>query len=494
MLHFRLALRGWIGVVAAVLLLSQSAVADDDKDKKDRDDDSLAITRALADQEQELLTIRGFNLARHSAPKVTLGGLQLTVSSFSPTELLAVLPADFPPGSYRLVVSRGHESKRIDTFDVTVGVVGPAGPAGPQGLEGKEGPAGLSGPQGPEGKPGPQGPMGPQGLTGPQGLPGLQGLQGLAGPQGSQGPQGLQGPQGPSGGGGAPEDPNPLGLAMYLRVVEIDPPHRVFEGDVTDKGHEKWSAVGGYQHAMRVALSVGGAAAPEHDPLVILKRADKSSAGLLGAAQLGIRLDVQFDVCLGSFSPAKFGQCFLSIELTNALITSYSQADALENLGFSYERIKWSYRAFERDGRLHDTNQISWDAARQVLSAGTPSSGEIGFHPGDGSGSYFVSTQVNGESTEKGFEKAVGLYGFLRDGSINKPLGLEMTKGTDIATPILIENLHSRDRLNATIHLLCAPNGGPPSCASSFEVRDIGVSELSYGANQRERVRWGDRR
>ncbi len=321
MLHVRLALRALVGVVAALSLLQGSAAADEFESQTRRTIGELTITSATADQDQELLTVRGSHLALWFRPKVTLGGIDLAVASFSPTEILAVLPPDFPPGSYRLVITRWRGDARREGFEVAVGGVGPAGPTGPQGPEGKEGPPGLPGPQGmsgPTGPIGPSGPTGPQGAIGPKGLQwrgpwdvtvsyladdtvhhegaawvalrastgvppvggadwdllaarGEQGAKGEPGPQGERGykaclglpdpearparpappaprvPAGRRvrlGPAGP-GGGGPVVDPNPLGLRMYLRV-------QGFDGDATEKGHEKWSLVGGYRHAMRV--------------------------------------------------------------------------------------------------------------------------------------------------------------------------------------------------------------------------------------------------
>ena len=531
MRHFRLALRAWMGAVAALLLLSRPAVSDDDKSGNHGAGDPV-ITSAIADQQQEFLTIRGFDLAHHYAPKVRLGGIDLTVASFGPFEVLAVLPPDFPPGSYRLVVSRGPGNKRIGTFDATVGAVGPPGPEGPRGLEGKEGPAGLPGPQG---LTGPQGPIGPKGLTwrgawdvgvayfaddavnhggsawialrdnvgtlpaggdawsllaaqgeqGPQGERGPQGEQGIQGPQGPQGiqgppgasgpqgPAGPPGPQGPSGGGGSPEEPNPLGLDMYLRVIGSK--SGILDGDVTEKGHEKWSYVGGYQHAMRVESpdsTRGGPGRPEHDPLGVLKTSDKSSAALFEAAQTKEPLDVSLDVC-DRPSGAKSQSCFLSIKLTEAVITTYSQGAALETLSFSYTKIEWLYRAFDQHtGQLRKTFDISWDV-RTGQFDGSPSpssSDEIGFGRGNGA-SYFRSNEVHGEVKEKGFEGTVGLNGFVRDlstGPRAKPISaLEITKGTDIATPVLIMKLHKWDPVTATIQFGCDVGGkaGPPGHA-----------------------------
>ena len=160
--------------LAVVLALSQPVLGHDEKARE-----SLAITSAVADREpasgsrSEARTWPGT-----AAPQVTLGGLELVVVSFGPSELLAELPPDLPPGSYELVVSRGHGNKRSDAFDVTLGAVGPAGPEGPRGPQGIEGPPGLPGPQGPPGPPGPQGP--------PRVPRARRGLRGLRGPRAAE--------------------------------------------------------------------------------------------------------------------------------------------------------------------------------------------------------------------------------------------------------------------------------------------------------------------
>jgi hypothetical protein len=106
---------------------------------------------------------------------------------------------------------------------------------------------------------------------------------------------------------------------------------------------------------------------------------------------------------------------------------------------------------------------------------------------------------VHGEVKEKGLEGTVGLNGFARDLSTSPRGGsisaLEMTKGTDIATPVLIMKLHKWDPVTATIQFGCdvggigGPKGGP-TCASRFELKDAVAIELSYGASQEERVKW----
>ena len=161
---------------------------------------------------------------------VTLGGQRLGVASWSPTDIVAVMPKDPAAASYLLTVmpSRGPCVKAA--FDVAIGLgggtsgppgpagpAGPPGPIGPSGAPGAQGPAGAigpAGPIGPSGAPGAQGPagaIGPVGPAGPIGLPGPIGLTGPAGAQGPAGPPGATGATGPTGATGATGPAGPAG-------------------------------------------------------------------------------------------------------------------------------------------------------------------------------------------------------------------------------------------------------------------------------------------
>src|ERR1700730_5991473 len=109
------------------------------------------------------LFINGTNFGAAVAPNVTLGSALLTVSSYSPTAIVANLPGNLLPASYPLWVQSFSPDPRDptrgvsswSTVSVTLGAVGPAGPAGPVG---PQGPAGATGAQGPAGVAGPIGP------------------------------------------------------------------------------------------------------------------------------------------------------------------------------------------------------------------------------------------------------------------------------------------------------------------------------------------------
>lgn len=103
---------------------------------------------------QLMLSGSGFEPSKGS-PTVAFNASQLTVVSASDTQIVATLPANLVPGTFKVVVmtKSGEKAK----FDMTYGAVGPQGPAGLQGSTGATGSAG---------------PTGPTGATGPQGLPG----------------------------------------------------------------------------------------------------------------------------------------------------------------------------------------------------------------------------------------------------------------------------------------------------------------------------------
>src|SRR5262249_55313986 len=144
---------GVIAVVAAALAFAPEARAGNDgKGKDDREQcheddhgergDHGDWPRILrADTESANLFIHGSGFGTSNGI-VTLGGQRLSIASWSPTDIVAVVPKNLLPASYLLTVtpSRGRCVKA--SFDVAVGTqvtpgapgpVGPAGPAGPAG-------------------------------------------------------------------------------------------------------------------------------------------------------------------------------------------------------------------------------------------------------------------------------------------------------------------------------------------------------------------------
>ncbi|HZX42386.1 MAG TPA: IPT/TIG domain-containing protein, partial [Myxococcaceae bacterium] len=153
---------GVVAVVAVALAFAPDARAEnkDEHGREDRDQchendpggrgdpsdhsDWPRILRADADNANLFIHGTGFGTKNGT---VTLGGQRLGIASWSPTDIVAVIPKNLLPASYLLTVtpSRGRCVKA--GFDVAVGVgtQGPPGPPGPVGAAGPQGPIGLTG-------------------------------------------------------------------------------------------------------------------------------------------------------------------------------------------------------------------------------------------------------------------------------------------------------------------------------------------------------------
>jgi hypothetical protein len=220
--------RMWRGCIAAVLVAASPFAFADIEVRINTVGVDLVSRTVVVDGEG--FQYSGPGLA--TSPYVEFGGIAITPTFASPSEIRFQLPVGMSTGSYNLLVERvlpGQPPTRLpntpnsDEKLLTLGAAGPAGPRGPAGPSGPAGATGPAGPagaagadgaQGPAGPQGPQGDAGPQGLQGPQGDVGPQGPQGDVGPQGPQGdagPQGLQGPQGDIGPQGPQGDVGPQG-------------------------------------------------------------------------------------------------------------------------------------------------------------------------------------------------------------------------------------------------------------------------------------------
>src|SRR5205085_554697 len=95
---------------------------------------ALAIVQSAdADPGNHNLFIAGLNLGT-TAPAVFLGDTRLTVVSFSPTIVVAALPANVQAASYLLTVTPQGSVPAV--FWVTIGAVGPPGATGATGPTG----------------------------------------------------------------------------------------------------------------------------------------------------------------------------------------------------------------------------------------------------------------------------------------------------------------------------------------------------------------------
>lgn len=126
----------------------------------------LTISRATIDYSSNQVTFNGsgFEPSKKS-PTVLFAGSQLTVISYTDTQIIAALPVNTVAGNFTtLIVNSLGEFLPYELIYGSTGPQGLIGPPGPQGQAGAVGPAGLTGPAGPQGLQGPQGPAG-VGLT-----------------------------------------------------------------------------------------------------------------------------------------------------------------------------------------------------------------------------------------------------------------------------------------------------------------------------------------
>ncbi|MGZ4290185.1 MAG: type VI secretion system tube protein Hcp [Gaiellaceae bacterium] len=168
----------------------------------------------------------------------------------------------------------------------------------------------------------------------------------VAGPQGPQGLQGEPGPQGPAGAGGA-GDPNERTVG-FLRV---EGGQGTIDGEATEKGHEKWITVVGFDGQATVPVVVGGggggaaAGKVELKPIVITKPIDKSTPKLFEALATGEHIPhVTLDLVR---SGAGGAETFYSVKLGNALVTDLHQFDEGKSDGHALEQVSFVYQTIE---------------------------------------------------------------------------------------------------------------------------------------------------
>jgi type VI secretion system Hcp family effector len=268
---------------------------------------------------------------------------------------------------------------------------------------------------------------------------------------------------------------------MFLEVEGL-------RGDSTDRDHRDWSDVTGYEHAARqVPRSAGvGVGQVEHDDLTVLKVTDRASAPLYDGWAAGRRFPrVRLDVCREGRARQ---ECFLQLELEDASVTSFVQgADLVDRLGFSYDRIQWTFRSFDVLGQPVGQWQGEWDGVQRRWSGGGGGNPDhpIGFGQGDGQ-SFLVIDHTPGEASFGKLKDPIGLYGFTRSAT-----DVQITKGTDVATLALIAAVHRPTELRrTTIHYGCGTPLGVETCAFSIGLTEPIVTEISYGASQVEHLTW----
>jgi len=105
--------------------------------------------------------ILGKNFKNGNFPEVTFGGISFPVDWYTNEEIVAIFPAVFERGHYKLVVSTGDGDKCKDKQSVTLHHEEQPPPPPPPTCQ----PCPEQCPQGPEGPRGPEGPQGPPGIA-----------------------------------------------------------------------------------------------------------------------------------------------------------------------------------------------------------------------------------------------------------------------------------------------------------------------------------------
>ena len=165
--------------------------------------------------------------------------------------------------------------------------------------------------------------------------------------QGPVGPVGPAGPQGPA--GGAAPEPNTRDVAfMHVDGGTLG----TIDGEATEKGHEKWITVTGYDGdataptASGGAGGGGGAGKVQFKPIVITKPIDTSTPKLFQALVTGARLPaVQIDFVRSD--GAGGDEVFYSVKLEHVIVTDIHQQDAGKSDGHMLEQVSLDFESIE---------------------------------------------------------------------------------------------------------------------------------------------------
>jgi len=142
------------------------------------------------------------------------------------------------------------------------------------------------------------------------------------------------------------------------------------KGDSTKSGHDKWVQVRSASFGVRrsVITSSGGADRDTNNPvfqdITLSKPCDVSSVDLFVEAAGGTQ-PKKAAIHFCNESGADKVEVYMSWELENALITSYSVSgagpQATETITLNYTKVKVAYTRFAPDGKLTKISPKGWD-------------------------------------------------------------------------------------------------------------------------------------
>ncbi len=150
-------------------------------------------------------------------------------------------------------------------------------------------------------------------------------------------------------------------MPIYMKIDGID-------GDVTVKGHENWFELQSYGWGAEQQGSSGGGGAGKvvFSDLSIVKSTGKGSPAIFLNCASGKHLKT---VTLEQTRRRRDGeQVYLTITLTDVLVTSYQQngdngSIPFENVSFNFAQIKYVQKVQQADGSVKDET-ASWDIKR----------------------------------------------------------------------------------------------------------------------------------
>lgn len=146
-------------------------------------------------------------------------------------------------------------------------------------------------------------------------------------------------------------------------------------GDSVVDGHEKWITISSMQMGVGRAISVSGGGAdretsnPSFSEITLTKSTDIASADLFMQAVCGKSLgkaELHFVQTGGS---DKKQQVYMKIELTDAIVSSYSASSGgdrpSESFSLNFTQISYQYDAFSGDTIITGTPK-KWDLAKNA--------------------------------------------------------------------------------------------------------------------------------
>lgn len=142
---------------------------------------------------------------------------------------------------------------------------------------------------------------------------------------------------------------------IYMKIDGID-------GNVTAKGYEKWIEILGIEYGLGRSItsfeagrhSNRGVNAPSFSEIRISKEVDETSPKLFMEACLGIGKKINIHFCESGDNL----QSYLELELTDAMLSSYSLSGASgsnsgpkERFSLNFAKIQNRYKPYTKDGK-----------------------------------------------------------------------------------------------------------------------------------------------